>query len=256
MTSTALTRQARDAALAAMSDEEGVDVLVVGGGVTGAGIALDAATRGLRTAIVEAQDWAGGTSSRSSKLVHGGLRYLYQLDFKLVAEALKERGTLLSHHRPAPGQGPAVPVAAEDPGHRAGLLRRRGRHVRRPRPARLARPRRRPHPAPLLQGRRPATLPGHPRRLPRRRDPLLRRPGRRRPPGHRPRAHRRRLRRPGRLPHAGHRADQGPRGAGHRRDDPRPRDRGRPARCGRGTSSTPPGCGPRRPRPSAAPRAA
>ncbi|WP_152204105.1 glycerol-3-phosphate dehydrogenase/oxidase, partial [Georgenia thermotolerans] len=83
-----------------MSDEEGVDVLVVGGGVTGAGIALDAATRGLRTAIVEAQDWAGGTSSRSSKLVHGGLRYLYQLDFKLVAEALKERGTLLSTTAP------------------------------------------------------------------------------------------------------------------------------------------------------------
>ncbi|MHB1064792.1 MAG: glycerol-3-phosphate dehydrogenase/oxidase [Georgenia sp.] len=91
----ALTRESRDAALAAMSDEEGLDVLVIGGGVTGAGIALDAATRGLRTGIVEAQDWAGGTSSRSSKLVHGGLRYLYQLDFKLVAEALKERGTLL-----------------------------------------------------------------------------------------------------------------------------------------------------------------
>ncbi|MFC7407055.1 glycerol-3-phosphate dehydrogenase/oxidase [Georgenia alba] len=78
-----------------MADAEGVDVLVIGGGVTGAGIALDAATRGLRTAIVEMQDWASGTSSRSSKLVHGGLRYLYQLDFALVAEALRERGRLL-----------------------------------------------------------------------------------------------------------------------------------------------------------------
>ncbi len=95
MRSTALTEESRTSALAAMSDDEGVDVLVVGGGVTGAGIALDAATRGLRTAVVEMQDWSGGTSSRSSKLVHGGLRYLYQLDFKLVAEALRERGRLL-----------------------------------------------------------------------------------------------------------------------------------------------------------------
>lgn len=74
---------------------EGVDVLVIGGGVTGAGIALDAAARGLRTGIVEMQDWSAGTSSRSSRLVHGGLRYLYQLDVPLVAEALRERGRLL-----------------------------------------------------------------------------------------------------------------------------------------------------------------
>lgn len=85
----------RKRSLAAMKREE-FDVLVIGGGVTGAGIAVDAATRGLKTAIVEAQDWASGTSSRSSRLVHGGLRYLYQLDFKLVAEALRERGRLLS----------------------------------------------------------------------------------------------------------------------------------------------------------------
>ena len=97
---TALTRASRDAALAAMADDDGVDLLVVGGGVTGAGIALDAATRGLRTAIVEAQDWAGGTSQWSSKLVHGGLRYLYNLDFALVAEALKERGLLLERTAP------------------------------------------------------------------------------------------------------------------------------------------------------------
>jgi len=98
--STALTRRSRERALAAMADDQGVDVLVVGGGVTGAGIALDAATRGLRTAIVEAQDWAGGTSQWSSKLVHGGLRYLYNFDFALVAEALKERGLLLERTAP------------------------------------------------------------------------------------------------------------------------------------------------------------
>lgn len=98
--STALTKQSRHDALASMADEQGVDVLVVGGGVTGAGIALDAATRGLRTAVVEAQDWAGGTSQWSSKLVHGGLRYLYNLDFALVAEALKERGLLLERTAP------------------------------------------------------------------------------------------------------------------------------------------------------------
>ncbi|GAA1713909.1 glycerol-3-phosphate dehydrogenase/oxidase [Propioniferax innocua] len=76
--------------------EQTHDILVIGGGVTGAGVALDAASRGLSTAIVEAQDWASGTSSRSSRLVHGGLRYLYQLDFKLVAEALHERALLLT----------------------------------------------------------------------------------------------------------------------------------------------------------------
>lgn len=79
---------------------EEFDVVIIGGGVTGAGIALDAASRGLRTAIVEAQDWASGTSSRSSRLVHGGLRYLYNLDFKLVAEALSERGLLLNKIAP------------------------------------------------------------------------------------------------------------------------------------------------------------
>ncbi|MDO4916338.1 MAG: glycerol-3-phosphate dehydrogenase/oxidase [Rothia sp. (in: high G+C Gram-positive bacteria)] len=95
-----LTAESRTKALDAMSDTEGVDILIIGGGVTGAGIALDAATRGLRTAVVEAGDWASGTSSWSSKLVHGGLRYLYNLDFKLVAEALKERGLLLTSIAP------------------------------------------------------------------------------------------------------------------------------------------------------------
>lgn len=97
---TAITPDSRLAALAAMSDDQGLDVLVVGGGVTGAGIALDAATRGLRTGIVEAQDWASGTSSRSSKLVHGGLRYLQMLDFHLVHEALTERDLLIKEIAP------------------------------------------------------------------------------------------------------------------------------------------------------------
>jgi len=89
----------RGEALARMADRE-LDVLVVGSGVVGAGTALDAATRGLETGLVESRDWASGTSSRSSKLVHGGLRYLEMLDFALVREALKERGLLLERIAP------------------------------------------------------------------------------------------------------------------------------------------------------------
>jgi glycerol-3-phosphate dehydrogenase len=76
------------------------DVLVIGGGITGVGAALDAASRGLRVALVEARDLASGTSSRSSKLIHGGLRYLEQFDFKLVWEALRERDLLVSKLAP------------------------------------------------------------------------------------------------------------------------------------------------------------
>ena len=76
---------------------EDFDVLVIGGGVTGAGVALDAASRGLRTAIVERDDWASGTSSKSSKLVHGGLRYLQQKEYRLVYENLAERQRLLDN---------------------------------------------------------------------------------------------------------------------------------------------------------------
>ena len=72
-----------------------VDVLVIGGGVTGAGAALDAASRGLSVGLLEARDWAAGTSSRSSKLIHGGLRYLEQFAFPLVHEALSERSRLV-----------------------------------------------------------------------------------------------------------------------------------------------------------------
>jgi len=76
---------------------ESFDVLVVGGGITGCGVALDAATRGLRTALVEGCDFGCGTSSKSSKLIHGGLRYLQQHDYLLVYEALHERQRLLNN---------------------------------------------------------------------------------------------------------------------------------------------------------------
>src|SRR6266849_8925459 len=75
--------------------EETFDVLVLGGGITGVGVALDAALRGLRVALIDKGDFASGTSSLSSKLVHGGLRYLEHGDFRLVYEALHERRRLL-----------------------------------------------------------------------------------------------------------------------------------------------------------------
>ncbi len=84
----------RKAALRRMADE-GVDILVIGGGITGAGVAVDAAARGYRTGLVEKGDFASGTSSKSTKLVHGGIRYLPQFDFALVHEALVERGMMV-----------------------------------------------------------------------------------------------------------------------------------------------------------------
>jgi glycerol-3-phosphate dehydrogenase len=98
---------------------ERFDVLIIGGGVTGAGAAVDAAARGLKVALVEARDYAAGTSSRSSKLIHGGLRYLEQFELHLVHEALTERGLLTTRLAPhlvrpvpilvplPPGRGPA-----------------------------------------------------------------------------------------------------------------------------------------------------
>src|SRR4029079_7888987 len=83
----------RAEALRRLADDP-FDVLVVGAGVTGAGTALDAASRGLRTALVERDDFASGTSSKSSKLAHGGLRYLQQGEIRLVYEALRERERL------------------------------------------------------------------------------------------------------------------------------------------------------------------
>jgi glycerol-3-phosphate dehydrogenase len=90
----ALNTDHRAESLARMADET-FDVLVVGGGVVGAGAAVDAVTRGLSVALVEQRDYASGTSSRSSKLIHGGLRYLEQYNFGLVREALAERALLL-----------------------------------------------------------------------------------------------------------------------------------------------------------------
>jgi glycerol-3-phosphate dehydrogenase len=90
----ALSPQLRDQSLQRMAEAE-LDLVVIGGGVVGAGAALDAAIRGLRVGLVEARDWASGTSSRSSKLIHGGLRYLEMLDLRLVREALRERALLL-----------------------------------------------------------------------------------------------------------------------------------------------------------------
>ena len=95
----ALSPQRRRADLERLRTET-FDILVIGGGVTGAGIALDVATRGLSVAMVEQRDYAAGTSSRSSKLIHGGLRYLEQFNFGLVREALAERGLLLEHLAP------------------------------------------------------------------------------------------------------------------------------------------------------------
>jgi glycerol-3-phosphate dehydrogenase len=95
----ALDARDRAAMLSRLANER-FDVLVIGGGITGAGAALDAASRGLRVALVEARDLASGTSSRSSKLIHGGLRYLEQFDFKLVYEALRERDLLVSKLAP------------------------------------------------------------------------------------------------------------------------------------------------------------
>jgi glycerol-3-phosphate dehydrogenase len=121
-----LSPAARTEALAGLVEDE-LDVVVIGGGVVGAGSALDAATRGLRVGLVEARDWASGTSSRSSKLIHGGLRYLEMLDFGLVREALRERGLLLQRlapHlvRPVPFLYPLTHRVWERPYVGAGLV--------------------------------------------------------------------------------------------------------------------------------------
>jgi glycerol-3-phosphate dehydrogenase len=127
MIATAMSPDNRAAALVAMEQAPELDVLIIGGGVVGAGAALDAVTRGLSTAIVEARDWASGTSSRSSKLIHGGLRYLEMLDFGLVREALNERGLLVQRiapHliRPVPFLYPLTHRGWERPYVGAGIL--------------------------------------------------------------------------------------------------------------------------------------
>ncbi len=121
-----LDARARDEAIRALAAGP-LDVLVIGGGITGAGAALDAASRGLRVGLVESRDLASGTSSRSSKLIHGGLRYLEQGDFKLVREALRERDLLVSRlapHlvRPVPFLYPLYKKVVERPYVGAGLV--------------------------------------------------------------------------------------------------------------------------------------
>ncbi|MDP4953442.1 MAG: FAD-dependent oxidoreductase, partial [Flavobacteriales bacterium] len=88
----------REKALSRLRSED-FDLLVIGGGITGVGVALDAQTRGLKVALVEKNDFASGTSSRSTKLIHGGLRYLKQFEFKLVNEVGRERAIV---HKLAP----------------------------------------------------------------------------------------------------------------------------------------------------------
>ena len=90
----AIDARERNAVLRALEDEV-FDCVVIGGGMTGAGIAWQGAARGLRVALIEAADFGEGTSSRSTKLIHGGLRYLKQLDIGLVKESLSEREKLL-----------------------------------------------------------------------------------------------------------------------------------------------------------------
>lgn len=125
----ALSPSSRSAAieqLASSREHAELDILVIGGGVVGSGSALDAVTRGLTTGLIEARDFASGTSSRSSKLIHGGLRYLEMLDFRLVREALQERGLLLTRlapHlvRPVPFLYPLTHPVWERPYVEAGL---------------------------------------------------------------------------------------------------------------------------------------
>src|SRR5437660_7837659 len=107
----------RERAIEALTGER-FDVVVIGGGITGAGVALDAATRGYSVALLEKADFASGTSGRSSKLVHGGLRYLQNFDLGLVREALLERQLMvrLAPHlvRPLPLVVPAFDGARPD----------------------------------------------------------------------------------------------------------------------------------------------
>ena len=97
LTSAAPLPTRRAQLLQQLAQQPDYDVVVVGGGATGLGVAIDAAVRGLRVLLLESHDFAQGTSSRSTKLLHGGVRYLAQGDFALVREALHERATLLAN---------------------------------------------------------------------------------------------------------------------------------------------------------------
>src|SRR5438105_11861250 len=100
VTGSMLTAQRRESDLETLRQGTAVDVLVIGGGITGVGVALDAATRGLSVALVERRDLANGTSRWSSKLIHGGLRYLRQAEVGLAWESARERHILMSATAP------------------------------------------------------------------------------------------------------------------------------------------------------------
>ena len=217
----------------------------MGGGVVGGGIALDAATRGLSVGLVEARDFASGTSSRSSKLIHGGLRYLEMLDFRLVAEALGERSLLLEKlapHlvRPVPFVYPLTHYGWERFYAGSGVLLYDSMGV----PVR-ARSRGVPHHRHLTRRGARRIIPSLRKRRPHRRHPLLRRPSRRRPPHDVPVPHGGRLWRPRRQPHPRHGA-----ASAKATGSPAPASRTwRPATSSTSPpsrSSTPPGCGPTR----------
>ena len=178
----------RDDALRRLADEE-FDVLVIGGGVTGAGVALDAASRGLRTALVEKGDFASGTSSKSSKMVHGGIRYLQQREFRLVYENLAERQRLLDNAPHLVSPLPfLIPLFGRD-----GVV---SKAVARSYATALwmydltgGLAHRRATPARSTKDEALAHLPDSEHRPPGGRLPLLRRPGGRRPPDAHPRPH-------------------------------------------------------------------
>ena len=110
----------RGRSVGALSDQT-FDLLVIGGGITGAGVARDAALRGLSVALIEAQDHASGTSSRSSKMIHGGLRYLVAGDVAVVKESASERSTL---HRIAPHLAQKTPYVIPTGNLRSKLILR------------------------------------------------------------------------------------------------------------------------------------
>ena len=116
---TALNALRRRRELEALSGAGEIDVLVVGGGITGAGIALDAASRGLRTVLVERGDLAQGTSRWSSKLVHGGLRYLASGQVGIARESAVERHILMTRTAPHLTRALAQVVPLHEPGHLA-----------------------------------------------------------------------------------------------------------------------------------------
>ena len=120
MTSSLFDQTNRPAAMSALSDQV-FDLLVIGGGITGAGVARDAAMRGLSVALIEAQDLASGTSSRSSKMIHGGLRYLVAGDIAVVKESASERSTL---HRIAPHLAQKTPYVIPTGSVRSKLILR------------------------------------------------------------------------------------------------------------------------------------